>query len=75
MTLGLLLAALVPTSGMTISWTGFARGNLAAAVKMTVIGLVLGSLLTPLYVKGLLGASIPVDLARVFQQIVLVVFV
>jgi len=74
MALGLLLAALVPTSGMTISWTGFARGNLAAAVKMTVIGLVLGSLLTPLYVKGLLGASIPVDLARVFQQIVLVVF-
>src|SRR5699024_5073127 len=30
--LGLLLAALLPTSGMTIAWTGFARGNLAAAV-------------------------------------------
>lgn len=25
--LGLLLAALLPTSGMTISWTGFAKGN------------------------------------------------
>jgi len=74
MALGLLLAALVPTSGMTISWTGFANGNLAAAVKMTVIGLVLGSLATPLYVQGLLGASIPVDLAMVFRQIVLVVF-
>jgi len=74
MTLGLLLAALVPTSGMTISWTGFAKGNLAAAVKMTVIGLVLGSLATPLYVQGLLGASIPVDLAMVFRQILLVVF-
>ncbi|NTW99193.1 MAG: arsenic resistance protein, partial [Geobacteraceae bacterium] len=35
MALGLLLAALVPTSGMTISWTGFAKGNLEAAVKMT----------------------------------------
>ena len=33
----LLLAGLVPTSGMTISWTGFAKGNMAAAVKMTVI--------------------------------------
>ena len=37
MALGLLLAGLVPTSGMTISWTGFARGNVEAAVKMTVI--------------------------------------
>lgn len=27
MALGLLLASLVPTSGMTISWTGFAKGN------------------------------------------------
>jgi ACR3 family arsenite transporter len=36
MALGLLLAGLVPTSGMTISWTGLARGNMAAAVKMTV---------------------------------------
>lgn len=26
--LGILLTALVPTSGMTISWTGFAKGNL-----------------------------------------------
>ncbi|PLY02264.1 MAG: arsenite transporter [Desulfuromonas sp.] len=74
MALGLLLAALVPTSGMTISWTGFAKGNLAAAVKMTVIGLVLGSLATPLYVQALLGATIPVDMLRIFMQIVLVVF-
>ena len=43
-TMGLLLAALLPTSGMTISWTGFAGGNLGAAVKMTVLGLILGSI-------------------------------
>lgn len=42
MALGLLLAALLPTSGMTISWTGFAKGNMASAVNMTVIGLTLG---------------------------------
>ena len=39
--LGLLLAALLPTSGMTISWTGFAKGNMNAAIKMTVVGLVI----------------------------------
>jgi arsenite transporter len=72
--LGLLLAALVPTSGMTISWTGFAKGNLAAAVKMTVLGLILGSFLTPFYLNILLGAKVPLDLGLVFRQIALVVF-
>ncbi|MBI5444406.1 MAG: arsenic resistance protein [Deltaproteobacteria bacterium] len=72
--LGLLLAALVPTSGMTISWTGLAKGNVEAAVKMTVVGLTLGSLATPLYLQFLLGESIGFDFARVAQQIGLVVF-
>lgn len=74
MALGLLLAGLVPTSGMTISWTGFAKGNVAAAVKMTVIGLTLGSLATPLYVKGLMGASIDMNVSLVLRQIALIVF-
>ncbi|KAB2928548.1 MAG: arsenic resistance protein [Dechloromonas sp.] len=72
--MGLLLAALLPTSGMTISWTGFAGGNLGAAVKMTVGGLILGSLATPFYVQWLMGAEIPVDLLAVFRQIVVIVF-
>jgi ACR3 family arsenite efflux pump ArsB len=72
--LGLLLAGLVPTSGMTISWTGFARGNVEAAVKMTVIGLVLGSLATPVYVRLLMGADIDMDLWLVVRQIFLIVF-
>lgn len=75
MALGLLLAGLVPTSGMTISWTGFARGNLEAAVKMTVIGLTLGSIATPFYVKFLMGATIEVNMAAVMQQIVIIVLV
>jgi len=74
MALGLLLAALVPTSGMTISWTGFAGGNLVAAVKMTVVGLILGSLATPFYIKGLMGATVEVSLVKVSQQIALIVF-
>lgn len=74
MALGLLLAGLVPTSGMTISWTGFAKGNLEAAVKMTVIGLTLGSVATPFYVRLLMGASIEINLAAVMKQILLIVF-
>lgn len=72
--LGFLLTALLPTSGMTISWTGFAKGNLNAAIKMTVIGLILGSLATPLYAKFLMGATIEIPLASVFQQIAVIVF-
>ena len=72
--LGLLLAALLPTSGMTISWTGFAKGNLNAAIKMTVIGLILGSLATPLYARWLMGTVIEIPLAAIFRQIALIVF-
>jgi arsenite transporter len=72
--LGLLLAALLPTSGMTISWTGFAKGNINAAIKMTVIGLIAGSLATPIYAKWLMGTVIAIPLFSVFRQIALIVF-
>ncbi|MBN2644662.1 MAG: bile acid:sodium symporter [Desulfuromonadaceae bacterium] len=71
--LGLLLASLLPTSGMTISWTGMANGNMAAAVKMTVFGLLIGSVLTPLYIKVLMGTVIEIPMANIFKQIVVVV--
>lgn len=72
---GLVLAGLFPTSGMTISWTGFARGNVGAAVKMTVIGLIVASLAAPLYLKWLAGRVVPVDLVGVLTTVVLVVAV
>ena len=71
--LGFLLVSLLPTSGMTISWTGMAKGNMEAAVKMTVVGLLLGSLLTPFYIKGLMGASVTIPLAKIFTQIVIII--
>lgn len=74
MALGLFLASLLPTSGMTISWTGFAKGNMGAAINMTVIGLTAGSLATPFYVSWLMGASVEVDFMKVMQQIVFIVF-
>ena len=73
--LGLLLAGLLPTSGMTISWTGFAKGNVESAVKMTIFGLALGSLATPLYIKMLLGTTIPIDYVVVIKQIIYIIFI
>jgi len=70
---GMVLAGLFPTSGMTISWTGFAKGNVAAAVKMTVIGLIVASLLAPVYLSVLAGKVVPVDLLGVLQTVLMVV--
>lgn len=74
--LGLLLVALLPTSGgMTIAWTGFAKGNVQAAVKMTVIGLFLGALCAPFYIKLLMGEAIAIPLLKVIQLVALIVVV
>lgn len=72
---GLALIALLPTSGMTIAWTGIQRANVAAAVKLTASGLLLGALATPWYLLVMVGEYIPIDLASIFRTIVVVVFV
>jgi len=70
---GMVLAGLFPTSGMTISWTGFAGGNVTAAVKMTVIGLIAASLLAPVYLLVFAGAVVEVDFLEVLRTVVFVV--
>jgi arsenite transporter len=71
---GLFLIGVLPTSGMTISWTGFARGNKEAATKMVLFGLVIGSLAAPVYTKFFMGAVVDVHMGHMFQQIALFVF-
>jgi len=72
---GLLLIGLLPTSGMTISWTGFAKGNVKLAVKMTVIGLILGAIITPFYGSVLMGKEVSLPVLKTLKQIGLVIFV
>ena len=72
---GLFLIGVLPTSGMTISWTGFARGNKEAAIKMVVFGLIIGALAAPIYTKVFMGATIEVNMLHMFKQIALFVFV
>jgi ACR3 family arsenite efflux pump ArsB len=71
--LGLLLIALLPTSGMTISWTAMAKGNINAAIKMVIFGLLLGALLSPIYITLFLGEAITVPFMKIFTQILVVV--
>lgn len=72
---GLLLIALLPTSGMTISWTGFTKGNTQVAVKMVLIGLIAGILLTPFYGYLLMGRAISIPLLGTIQQISLIIII
>lgn len=71
---GLALSALLPTSGMTISWTAIMKGNVPASVKLTVFGLILGSILTPWYLLVMVGQYVEVNILETFQTIALVVF-
>ncbi len=71
---GLFLIGVLPTSGMTISWTGFAKGNKEAAIKMVVFGLIIGALAAPVYTKIFMGATIEVNMLHMFKQIAIFVF-
>ena len=70
--IGLLLMALLP---MTISWTGFAKGNVSAAIKMMVIGLILGSVLMPFYLNLFMGETAGIPFMKIINEIVKVVFI
>lgn len=72
---GLFLIGVLPTSGMTISWTGFAKGNKEAATKMVVIGMILGALAAPVYTRFFMGAVIEVNMFHMFRQIAVFVFI
>lgn len=71
---GLALSALLPTSGMTISWTMLQKGNINAAVKLTIFGLLIGSVVTPWYLLAMVGEFIEIDIWQTMQTILLVVF-
>lgn len=71
---GLALAALLPTSGMTISWTALQKGNVPASIKLTVFGLIVGSLVTPWYLLAMVGQYVNIDVLATMRTIALVVF-
>ncbi len=72
--LAILLIALLPTSGMTVSWTVMSSGNVKEAIRMIVIGLLLGGLLTPFFINLYLGESVAIPFGDIFQQITIIVF-
>lgn len=72
--LGLLLIGLLPTSGMTISWTVMAKGNINEAIRMVIIGLLFGAFLSPFYITLFLGAEVDVPIMDIMRQILIIIF-
>lgn len=72
---GLAITALLPTSNMTIAFTMLAKGNVPASIKMTTLGLLLGSFLAPWYLYLMVGKYVPVDILATIKTIALVILI
>lgn len=70
---GLAIVALLPTGNMTIAFTMLARGNVPAAIQLSVIGLISGAILAPWYLLLMVGQFIPIDILGVMQTVSLVI--
>jgi len=71
--IGLLLAATVPPGGLIASWTGLLAGDVALAVSLQAITLVLGIVQIPLTLSILAGASVTFPTDVMVQTLVLIV--
>lgn len=66
---GLAVASLLPTSSMTVAYTALARGNVEAAVKITMASLVLGAILAPWYLYAMVGQYVPFDIILMIKTV------
>ncbi len=71
--IGLIMISLFPTSGMTISWTMLNKGNVPAAIKITAISLIAGSIVAPIYLYVMVGAMVPINMLSTAISIIQVV--
>lgn len=75
MALGLYLAAVLPTSGMTASWTGLAEGNLRLSLAMMSVNLLAAAFLLPFYLRLFSTGGMALGGAAVFSSVLKVVLI
>ncbi len=71
--LGMILIGLLPTSGMTASWTGLAGGKVQTALVMMTVNLLLSMVMIPMYLKLFLASSIEISTASIVLSLIKVV--
>ncbi len=70
---GLFIMALLPTGSMTIAFTGMTKGNLPAAIRISIFSLLLAAFLAPIYLVYFMGESIEINFWMVTKKILLVI--
>jgi ACR3 family arsenite efflux pump ArsB len=72
---GMMLIALIPTSGMTASWAGLAGGKLQTALVMIAVNLLLSIVFIPLYMNLFLGEVVVLDSTVILMTLIKVVLI
>lgn len=70
---GLILCATVPPGGMIAAWTGLLGGDIALAIVLQAITLVLGTVQIPYTLSVLAGASVTVPIASMIRTLLIIV--
>lgn len=72
---GLILTGTVPCAGMVAGWTGYAKGNVALALVLVALSLLVSIPLIPIWMSVLGGMYIAVDAWAMFQDILVAVVI
>ncbi len=72
---GLILTGTVPCAGMVAAWTGYAGGNVAMALVVVALSLLVSIVMIPVWMPILAGVYVAIDAWGMFKEILLAVVV
>jgi ACR3 family arsenite efflux pump ArsB len=72
---GLILTGTVPCAGMVAGWTGYAKGNVALALVIVALSLLVSIIMIPIWMPILAGVYVDIDAWGMFKEILLAVVV
>lgn len=72
---GLILTGTVPCAGMVAGWTGYAKGNVALALVVVALSLLVSIVMIPIWMPILAGVYVHIDALGMFKEILIAVVV
>ncbi len=72
---GLILTGTVPCAGMVAAWMGYAKGNVALALVIVALSLLVSIVMIPVWMPILAGVYVQIDAWGMFKEILLAVVV
>jgi ACR3 family arsenite efflux pump ArsB len=72
---GLILTGTVPCAGMVAGWTGYAKGNVALAMVIVSLSLLVSIGMIPIWMPVLAGVYVQLDAWAMFKDILITVVV